>query len=128
MSAPVAPAFDLETLVKAAATEQSGLWELTSVKLHSEGWENVVLETADGWMLRFPRDEDVDFEREVAVMRHLEGRVLVHTPIVEWIGEHTRFAAYRKLTGAVFERERYASATEFQREALASSLARFLAA
>jgi aminoglycoside phosphotransferase (APT) family kinase protein len=54
--------------------------------------------------------------------------LLARTPVIEWIGEKTRFAAYRKLTGTAFDRERYASATEFQREALASSLARFLAA
>ena len=128
MLAPIAPAFDLETLVRAAAAEESGLWDLSRAKLHADGWENAVLETGDGWILRFPRDEEVDFEQEVAMLQHLEGRLLVRTPIVEWIGQKTRFAAYRKLTGAAFDRERYASATEFQREALASSLARFLAA
>ena len=49
---------------QAAAAEGSGLWDLTRVQLHTEIWDNVVLETGDGWILRFPRDEEVDFEHE----------------------------------------------------------------
>ena len=64
MLAPLAPAFDLETLVQAAAVEGSGLWDLSRVTLHTEGWDNVVLETADGWILRFPREDDDSFEHE----------------------------------------------------------------
>ncbi|GIH08640.1 hypothetical protein Rhe02_67070 [Rhizocola hellebori] len=128
MLPPIAPAFDLETLVQAATAEGSGLWDLSRATLHADGWENAVLETGDGWILRFPRDEELDFDQEIAILQHLQGRLLVRTPSVEWIGQKTRFAAYRKLTGAAFDRERYASASEFQREALASSLARFLAA
>ncbi|HCU50721.1 MAG TPA: hypothetical protein DGG94_13125, partial [Micromonosporaceae bacterium] len=87
-----------------------------------------ILETADGWMLRFPRDETLDFRREMRLLKMLRHRLLVPIPDVEWMGTRTRFAAYRKLTGAAFDRARYAVATEAQREALASSLARFLAA
>lgn len=127
MTAPIASGFDAESLVRAAAAEPDAPWDLTSVVLHPDGWENAVLETADGWMLRFPRDEDVDFEREIMVLDFLQERVLVRIPEIAWIGAKTRFAAYRKLTGATFDRSQYASATEAQREALASSLARFLA-
>ncbi len=128
MPAPIAPAFDLDTLVQAAAAEPVQPWDLSRVQLHDGGWENAALETADGWILRFPRDEEVDFEQEVAILEHVQGRLLVRTPVVEWIGEKTRFTAYRKITGTAFERGRYAQATEFQREALAQSLARVLAA
>lgn len=128
MPAAIAPAFDLETLVQAAAAEPVQPWDLSRVKLHDDGWENAVLETGDGWILRFPRDEDLDFEQEVAILTHVEGRLLVRTPVVEVVGEKTRFAAYRKITGAAFDRSRYAQASEFQRESLAQSLARVLAA
>lgn len=128
MLAPIMPAFDLASLVKAAAAEEKQLWDLSWVLLHDDGWDNAILETADGWMLRFPRDEELDFDREIGLLKMLRHRLPVSIPEVEWVGRKTRFAAYRKLTGAAFDRPRYAEATEAQREALASSLARFLAA
>jgi hypothetical protein len=65
--APVAPAFDLDALSAAVASEDLAV-NLSEVVLHPDGFENVVLETADGWMLRFPRRADLSFEREVAIL------------------------------------------------------------
>src|SRR4051812_38340101 len=65
------------------------------------GWENLVVETRDGWILRFPRP-GVDFERELAILAAVAGRLPVPTPEVVWTGRRTRFAAYRRLTGATF--------------------------
>ncbi|MEQ7004788.1 aminoglycoside phosphotransferase family protein [Actinopolymorpha sp. B17G11] len=125
-SAPVARAFDLDSLVAAVAAEGRQV-DLAGVVLKS-GWENVVLETVDGWILRFPRDDELPFERELAILDRVCGRLPAKTPKVEWTGRHTRFAAYRTLTGASFDAEAYLAASAHQRDALAGSLARFLAA
>lgn len=118
MSASVAKRFDAETLIAAVAAEGWPV-DLTDAVLHTEGWENVVVETADGWILRFPRAEDVPFDREVAILRRLRGRLPVPIPNVEFTGTRTRFAAYRKLVGASLDGE--------ISENTAASLARFLA-
>ena len=123
----MAAAFDLETLVAAVAAE-GGPFNLSGAVLHPDGFENVVLETTDGWMLRFPRLENLPFERELAILDRVAGRLPAQTPRVEFIGGRTRFLAYRKLTGAWFDREAYLEATPEHRDVLAASLAAFLVA
>lgn len=116
---------DLDSLVAAADAEQRDV-DLSGVVLRS-GWENVVLETADGWILRFPRAH-VDFDRELSVLRRLAGRLPVRIPEVEWTGRRTKLAAYRKLSGHSFDLAAYEASTAAERNVLAASLARFLAA
>jgi aminoglycoside phosphotransferase (APT) family kinase protein len=125
-SAPVASNFDLDSLVAAVAAEGQQVDLAGAVR--RSGWENVVLETVDGWILRFPREDALPFERELAILDRVCGRLPAKTPKVEWTGRHTRFAAYRTLTGAEFDADAYLAAPEWQRDALATSLARFLAA
>lgn len=96
--------------------------------VRKSGWENVVVETVDGWILRFPRDDGVAFEREIAVLERVCGHMPARTPQVEWTGRYTRFAAYRTLTGTEFDAEAYSAAPARQRDVLARSLARFLVA
>src|SRR5690606_40373083 len=93
----------------------------------SAGYENLVLRTAEGWILRFPRREQPDFDREVAVLRRLAGVLPVPTPEVAWTGSHHRMMAYRALDGASFDADAYAEADGRVRDRLAASLARFLA-
>ncbi|HZC26148.1 MAG TPA: aminoglycoside phosphotransferase family protein, partial [Actinopolymorphaceae bacterium] len=114
----------LESLLTAIAAECRQV-DLTDAVLRS-GWENVVVETRDGWIVRFPRP-GVDFEREMAVLRVLQQRLPVPIPQVEWTGRLSRCAAYRKLTGSSFDATAYVSAPDAQRDSLAASLADFLA-
>ena len=90
------------------------------------GDENVVLETPD-WIYRFPK-EGIDFEREMRLLDALHGRVPVATPKVEWIGEKTRFCAYRKIKGWQWDRRAYQTASRSSQRTLAGSLAEYLAA
>jgi aminoglycoside phosphotransferase (APT) family kinase protein len=122
----MASAFDLDSLVAAVAAEGRQV-DLTGAVRRS-GWENVVVQTLDGWILRFPRDEGVPFERELALLARLCGRLPAATPRVEWTGRRTRFAAYRTLAGADFDADAYLAAPARQRDALARSLAEFLVA
>ena len=92
------------------------------------GWESVVLDTPDGWILRFPRDEDVPFERELALLDRLHDRLPAPIPRIAWTGRFTRFAAYRRLDGVELEPAVFAAAAPLVRDRVAGDLARFLAA
>ncbi len=116
----------LADLLALAAAEGRADVDLTGAVLRT-GWENLVLETRDGWILRFPRP-GVDFERELVVLSALAGRLPVRTPEVAWTGRRSRFAAYRRLTGAAFDPAAYERAPTAERERLTTSLADFLAA
>jgi aminoglycoside phosphotransferase (APT) family kinase protein len=117
---------DPAAVIAAAAAEDRGL-ELEGAELIWAGYDTVVLRTADGWILRFPRREELDFDREVAVLRRLAGTLPVPTPEVAWTGSRHRMMAYRALTGAEFDADEYAGADGRTRDRLAASLARFLA-
>lgn len=126
MTPPIAASFDLPDLLSAIAGERRGI-DLTGAVRRS-GWENVVVHTRDGWILRFPRDEGVAFEREIAILRLVRDRLPAPIPAIEWTGRWTRFAAYRALTGAAFDPNGYHAASPAERDVPARSLAGFLAA
>jgi aminoglycoside phosphotransferase (APT) family kinase protein len=117
--------WDRDSLIAAVAAE--GRDVDLSEAVRRSGWESVVLETRDGWILRFPRPH-VAFEREVALLRRIAGRLPARTPAIEWTGERTKFAAYRKLKGCGFDVNAYHRAPSPQRDRLARSLAGFLVA
>ena len=116
-----------DDLLHAVAAEGRGL-DLAGAVVHDEGYENAVVETADGWILRFPRQDDLPFERELAILARLGGRLPVEIPRIAWTGRHSRFAAYRKLTGAALDVDAYLAAAPSRRDVVAGSLAAFLAA
>jgi len=89
------------------------------------GDQNFVLETTE-WIYRFPRDW-IDFDRELAVLAALDGRLPVEIPRVEWVGQRSRFCAYRKITGWPLDRDTYRAATRSRQRALAASMAEYLA-
>jgi aminoglycoside phosphotransferase (APT) family kinase protein len=124
VTVPLVGSDELRVLVDAVAAEGRGV-DLAGVVVRS-GWENVVLETRDGWILRFPRSEEVAFDREVAILRRVHGRLPAETPDVAWVGRQSRFAAYRKLAGAALDWDAYQDAPDGVRDGLASSLAGFL--
>jgi aminoglycoside phosphotransferase (APT) family kinase protein len=127
---PALPPLLVGTTLKAvrAAVEAEGRGlDLTGARLHDEGYENLVLRTAGGWILRFPRREEPDFAREVALLARLDGRLTEAVPQVAWTGTHCRLMAYRALDGAAFDPTGYGRADARQRNRLAASLARFVA-
>jgi len=114
----------LAELIEAVAAEDRRVDLVGAVR--RAGAENFVLETAE-WIYRFPRGW-IDFDREIAVLAALDGRLPVEIPRVEWVGQRSRFCAYRKITGGTFDRDRYRSAPRARQRAVAASMAEYLAA
>ncbi len=123
---PLVDGFELPQLV--AAVRADGLPVELAGAIRRQGWENVVVETTDGWIVRFPRSEDAAFEREVAILARLDGRLPVPTPHVEYVGRRSRFAAYRRIGGMAYDERAYTGGTEADRDRLTGSLADLLAA
>ena len=92
------------------------------------GWENVVLDTPDGWIIRFPRDEEFPFAREMKLLSRLRPRLPAPIPAVVSTGQQTQVAVYRRLDGQHLEVSRYEAAPAAVRDRVADRLARFLAA
>jgi len=117
---------DRTSLIAAVIGEGRGDLDLSGATVMS-GWESDVLDSGDGWIYRFPRPH-VAFERELAILHRLRHRLPAPIPVVEWTGQHTTFAAYRKLDGCEFDHDVYEGASAGQRDVLAASLAGFLVA
>lgn len=110
-----------------AAVEAEGRDVDLAGAVRRSGWENVVLSTAE-WIFRFPRGARAAYERELALLSLVDGRLPVPTPRIEWAGARTPFAAYRKITGSSFDPVAYAAAPATDRTIMARSFAEFLAA
>lgn len=89
------------------------------------GHDDLVLATADGWVVRFARDA-ADAAREEAVLAALDGALLVDVPQEVWTGVGTPLLAHRELPGVPFDADAYARADGRTRNRLAASVARLL--
>jgi aminoglycoside phosphotransferase (APT) family kinase protein len=92
------------------------------------GWENVVLDTVDGWILRFPRDEDATgFERELLLLDRLHDRLPAPIPKIIHVSRTAPYAAYRRLNGVHLDAARFEAAEPRVKDRIAGDLGRFLA-
>ncbi|GAB3915310.1 hypothetical protein GCM10011575_39790 [Microlunatus endophyticus] len=128
--APLRPDQHRDELIKLARAD--GLEAELEIDLDSSeskvGWENVVLDTADGWIVRFPRDDEVAFDREMRLLELLHDRLPVPIPKIIRTGRRTRFAVYRRLDGAGLDVTGFEAADPLTRDRSAGSFGRFLAA
>ena len=116
---------DRESMIAAIRAEGLDI-DLDGAEVRS-GWENVVLDTVDGWILRFPRDEQVPFRRELALLDRLHDHLPAPIPRVLRVGTKTRFAGYRRIDGVSLDVAAFATADPMIRDRVAAGLARFLA-
>jgi aminoglycoside phosphotransferase (APT) family kinase protein len=121
---PVAHTLDQDTLIACAEAEDIPV-DLTETRLHM-GWQNAVLETLDGWILRFPISTNHDFARELRVLETMHDRLPAEIPLIQWTGTKTRFAAYRTLTGIPLDPTEYLAASAYERDRISESMATFL--
>jgi aminoglycoside phosphotransferase (APT) family kinase protein len=94
-----------EAITRAA----SALWEgvaLSGFRFNDEGWANLILETRQGLLFRFPRRPEVarGVAYEVRLLRYLAPRVSVPVPRPLRVGSLGRppwpFVTYRRLAGS----------------------------
>ena len=92
------------------------------------GWESAVVRTDDGWIYRFSRLDFESFDREVAVLAAVDGKLGVATPRVERVDADHRVIAYRALTGYSLDLAGAVALKRSERHDLVESLATTLAA
>ena len=128
--APLRPEHRRDELIKVARAD--GLEADLLIDLdRSEfkvGWENVVLDTADGWIVRFPRDQEFAFEREIQLLDRLHDRLPAPIPKVVHTGRRAKFAVYRRLDGVGLDPRAFEAADPMTRDRVAAPFGRFLAA
>ncbi len=68
-------------------------------ELNTQGWDNTVIIAGGQWVLRLPKRTDYPFEKEIEILRRLEGKVSVQVPKIEWLGQKYQGMAYRLIAG-----------------------------
>lgn len=91
------------------------------------GWESAVVRTADGWIHRLAREGQETYERELAVLALVDGRLGVPTPRVEQISRTELVMSYRTITGHSLDLRAVREQTTAERSALTRSWAAALA-
>ena len=128
--APLRPEQNRDELIKLARVD--GLEADLGIDLDGAafkvGWESVVLDTRDGWIIRFPRDDGVAFERELALLDRLHDRLPTPIPKIIRVGRRAKFAVYRRLNGFELDLRAFTAAGSMTKDRVAASFGRFLAA
>ena len=97
-----------------------------SAELAEGGWDNDVIVINDELVFRFPRDDAIRLDVEVAVLNHLRGKTTLRIPVVEFVGRTGRYIGYRKIPGSALTRDDCGRLTPDARRVLADDLAEFL--
>ena len=99
---------------------------IRSAWVGESGWDNDVIIINDEYVFRFPKDDGVRLDVEIAVLNHLRGRITMPIPRIEFVGRSTPFVGYRKIHGTPLTTDACARLTRGVLNAIASDLARFL--
>jgi aminoglycoside 2''-phosphotransferase len=103
-------------------------FEIKTMELLSNGWDNLVAEINGEWIFRFPRTEAfvLRFERERLLLDRLHQHVSLPIPYYEFMGVHTAFVGYRKIPGEALDEKLYLTFSIETRQEIAETLALFL--
>lgn len=112
----------LATMVKAAFPALP----LDGAVVDRSGGDHVLL-IADGRVFRFPREGMHDLALEVDVLRALQRRCAVPTPVYDHVDPAGRFAGYPFLDGVALTPSRFAALPPVQRDQVLRSATLFLA-
>lgn len=77
--------------------------EFRDARVVDDGWDSLVLDLDDEWIVRLPRRPEVErwVEREIALLPELAPRLPVAVPHFELVARHGRLGvAYRKIHGS----------------------------
>jgi aminoglycoside 2''-phosphotransferase len=99
---------------------------IDSARLVTSGWDHDVIILNEDLVFRFPRDDDVDLGREIAVLNALRGKTMLAIPRIEYVGTSARYVGYRMLRGQPLTSDRYARRSDVEKAKVADDLARFL--
>lgn len=117
-----------KNVVERILIEEIPDFPLRSIKVISEGWDNIVAEINGEWIFRFPRSVEglPVMVREQKLLDYLQGRISLLIPNFHYFGKKTAFVGYRKIPGKKLDEPLYLQLSEKTRQEMADSLALFL--
>lgn len=74
-------------------------FNIKSIKPLKSGWDNFVLEINQIYIFRFPKSPNFKLDKEIKILKRLNGKVTLKIPIYEFIGKQTPYVGYKKIIG-----------------------------
>ncbi len=121
----IIPNFELNTIQGVITTDFPDL-KIEKITLVDNGWDNVVVEINDNIIFRFPKDNGVNFNTEVKVLKLLHGKISLQIPKIEFLGKSFTYMGYPKIQGSNLTSEIFNSLNSEQKEKITFDLANFL--
>lgn len=117
-----------EAFLRAVLEEEVPEVSVHSLKLVSNGWNNLVADVNDEWIFRFPRTDEYAsvLKREHLLLESLQDKISLPIPYYQYTGLHTSFVGYRKILGCPLSEELYTQLPNPVRQSIAETLALFL--
>lgn len=117
---------DVEEARAALMAELPG-FEISSLRLGKQGWDNHTFVLNEAWIVRFPKDREFQARQERWVTRALADRSPIAIPRFELEGRAISFVGYRMLAGVQLS-EVWPACNGVEQEAIIDRLVDFCAA
>jgi aminoglycoside 2''-phosphotransferase len=98
---------------------------IKNIKALKSGWDNFVLEVNGNYIFRFPKNKDFNLNREIKLLKYLEGKISLNIPVYNLIGVSLPYVAYQKISGQPLLENTLKKLNHKQKQVLASDIAFF---
>jgi len=115
------PLNKLKTIIKSDYPDFS----IKSVKTLKGGWDNFVIEINKTYIFRFPKRKDFVFDKEIKILKAINGRITLDVPVYEFIGRKVPYVGYKKIIGQPLSFNTLKSLGVKNRHILARDIANF---
>jgi len=100
-------------------------FDVKSVKPLKSGWDNYVLEINKTYIFRFPKKKDFKLNKEIEILKVLNGKISLNIPVYEFIGKKVPYVGYRKIVGRPLLENTLKTLSSKKRNILAHDIANF---
>lgn len=95
-------------------------------RVDETGGDHILLIVDEQYAFRFPRAGMHSLDLELEMLKHLQARTTLRTPVYDYVDPHGRFAGYRLIEGSPLTGERFRHMPAMTQQALIDDVASFL--
>jgi hypothetical protein len=100
-------------------------FSIRSIKSLKSGWDNFVIEINRSYIFRFPKSKNFKLDKEIKVLKRLNGKITLEIPLYEFVGKETLYVGYKKIIGQPLSRNIVEKLRAKDKNILARDIARF---
>ena len=99
----------------------------TAMRVDDTGGDHILLIVDEQYAFRFPRVGMHSLDLELEILKRLQARTTLRTPVYDYVDPHDRFAGYRLIEGSPLTGKRFARLPASIQHTVIDDVASFLA-